>query len=467
MTAGQSRIVVPCGQGENLPGELRRALSQIEHFSAKTLRAERRFNPRRARPAIRCVAVALLALFLPGRSEAQNPFRQRSYVYDLRPELRIPVYNLGYQPPGELPAFQYYSLVSLHYVDANRLLFTFNTIGLVRRDTECSVQDSERLVRAVVLDLPTGKPVKQTEWKLYDFSNFLWALGDGQFLLRRCSQLYRMDASLNPSPFINLGGSLVALGLSPDRSVVLLEEEPVKPAAKPQQNGTGASMLSQQALSMLGSQSKPELDMDFIRVHPLGIIARSHVPFAVDLPILSDGFLESLGASHQQWDIVEQSYQDVQRKVATIHSFCGPRLTAVTDKIFIAQMCPKSDQMAYQGFTTQGTLLWQIPFNQDRVQPRFTWTRDGAHFAIETLHATHPMAALDPLSSEGIDAEILDIYNTQTGTLIASLRISPVYTGGRNVDFSPDGTHIAVLREGAIEIYSLDALAKSQQSGPR
>lgn len=441
----------------------RRDLSKSGPLSTTRLRAGHKLEMRRLHNAIGCGVVVLLLSVIASRACAQNPFRQR--VYDnLRPEVRIPVYALGYQPPGELPAFQYYSLVSLHYVDSGRLLFTFNTTGLVQRDTLCSVQDSERLVRAVVLDLPSGKPVKQLEWKLYDFSNFLWGLGNGQFLFRRCSQLYRLDASLNPTKFIDLGGSLVALGISPDRSVLLTEEEPADNTAARYQAASGGALGSHVADSLLGQRPKPELDLSFIRLHPLSVIAHSQVPSAVDIPILAGGFLETIGTPQRKWDLVEQSYQNVQRQIASIHSFCAPQLTAITDRIFIAQMCPKSDQLAYQGFNLQGTLLWQIPFTGDRVLPRFIRTQDGAHFAIETLHASHPRAALDPLNSEVIDMEILDIYNTMTGTLIGSLSIRPVYTGGRNVDFSPDGTHIAVLREGAIEIYALDALAKYQQS---
>lgn len=456
-------------EGRNNPSQMQRTVFPTDGLSpATTGRARHGWKAISERRAMGCAVVALLLVLSACPGNAQNPFRQRSFVYDnLRPEVRIPVDPLGYQPPGELPAFQYYSLVSLHYVDAGRLLFTFNTTGLVRRDTHCSVQDSERVVRAVVLDLASGKAIKQAEWQLYDFSNFLWGLGNGQFLFRRCSQLYRLDASLNPAQFINLGGSLIALALSPDRSMVLTEEEPAEKAAANPPNGTGSGALSQQASSMFGAQPKPELNLDFIRLHPLSIVAHSKVPSAVDIPILSDGFLEVMGTAKKSWDVIERSYQNVQRQVASIPSFCEPTLTAIADKIFVAQMCPKPDQLAYQGYSTQGGLLWQIPFTSDRVLPRFIRAQNGTHFAIETLHASHPRAALDPLNSESIDAEILDIYNTTTGTFIGSLQIAPIYTGGRNADFSPDGNHIAVLREGAIEIYSLDALAKYQQSEPR
>ena len=415
--------------------------------------------------ANRYAAAALLLILFVSRLIAQNPLRRHSGAPDPQPEVRIPVYGLGYQPPGPLPAFQFYSLVSLHYIDAHTLLFTFNTTGLIQRDTQCSTEDSERLVRAVVLDLPSGKAIRQTEWKLYDFANFVWSLGNGQLLFRRCSQLFRLDASLKPTPFIDMGISVVALGLSPDRSVMLLEGEPPEKATAAKRPSAKGDMLSQLADSILGERSRPQINLDFIRIHPLAVIARSQAPFAVDLPILSEGFLETAGVSpHHGYDIVEQSYHNVQRPVVTIQSWCAPQLTAITDNVFVAQTCKKgTGELAYQAFNLQGTRLWQIPFGEGRVRPQFLRTQDGAHFAIESLHANHPVAALDRLSGDVIDTEILDVYETLSGTRIGSLRITPVYTSGQNAAFSPGGKHIAVLRDGAIEIYALDTLAKEQQ----
>ncbi|MGA8289130.1 MAG: hypothetical protein WB950_10525, partial [Acidobacteriaceae bacterium] len=55
----------------------------------------------------------------------------------------------------------------------------------------------------------------------------------------------------------------------------------------------------------------------------------------------------------------------------------------------------------------------------------------------------------------------IDIYDTHSGIRIATFQTTPAYTGGRNVDFSPDGQRMAVLHDGAIEIYSLNDLVKA------
>lgn len=416
----------------------------------------------------RSVAKLLLLLApLVCRLDAQNG-PPRSYDYHGETPVRIPVAALGYRAPGELPAFQYYSLVGLHFVDATHLLFTFNTTALLRRDDLCAGGDAQRMVRAVVLDIPSGKVATQAEWKLYDFSDFLWSLGNGQFLLRRCSQLERVDATLHPTPWISLDGTLEAMTFSPDHSVLMVEEKPpVRTPAGPSGGADNSPLLSQQANSMISSQPDPELAVDFIRMKPLGVIARSHVPRAVEIPMMSQGFLEMMAAIDQRWVVMLQPFQGPKRQIATIRSICQPELTAISDSVMIAEMCPKSNARGYQAYNLQGSLLWQMPINPDRVLPRFIRTLDGAHFAIETLHASHPRAALDPISNQDIDSEIIDVFDTLTGATIASFRTTPVYTAGRNVDFSPDGSRLAILHDGTIEIYDLNGLAKSQQAFPQ
>ena len=93
--------------------------------------------------------------------------------------------------------------------------------------------------------------------------------------------------------------------------------------------------------------------------------------------------------------------------------------------------------------------------------PRLIVVPQGAHFAIESLRLKRPHASLDPLTKDDVVGEDIDIYDTLTGVRTATFQTTPVYTAGRNVDFSPDGTRMAVLHNGAIEIYTLNGLAKA------
>ncbi|MHB1839533.1 MAG: hypothetical protein ACYCPD_07210, partial [Acidobacteriaceae bacterium] len=146
---------------------------------------------------------------------------------------------------------------------------------------------------------------------------------------------------------------------------------------------------------------------------------------------------------------------------------CQPEIRPITNSLFMATTCLNRAETVFQGYDFHGSLLWQIPRRPDQYLPLLILIPNGQHFAIESLHLTHPRAALDPLTKEDVDGEDIDIYDTLSGVRVATFQTAPVYTGGRNVDFSPDGARMAVLRDGAIEIYDLSDLMKAPQAAPR
>ncbi len=377
----------------------------------------------------------------------------------VRPDVAIPVGPLGYLPPGELPAFYYYALVELHLIDANHLMFAFNIPGLLKRDNKCPDSDSQRMVRVVVLQLPSGHVLKQQDWELYDFADFLWGLDDGQLLLRRCTQLDVLGADLQPRPLIDASGEVQDVSFSPDRSITVLQQT-VKPDASAQDSGNVPSILEQGVMAQ-------RTEVDFIGLHPPRMIARAQIPFPGAIPVTAQGILESLTAPHDRWIVNLRPFQGPLRQIATVHSLCQPEIRPITNSLFMATTCLNRTETVFQGYDFHGSLLWQIPRRPDQYLPLLILAPNGAHFAIESLHLTHPRAALDPLTKEDVDGEDIDIYDTLSGVRVATFQTTPVYTGGHNVDFSPDGARMAVLHGGAIEIYNLSDLMKAQQAAPR
>jgi hypothetical protein len=203
--------------------------------------------------------------------------------------------------------------------------------------------------------------------------------------------------------------------------------------------------------------------VEFVRLNPLAIVARSQIPLPATVPIVNQGILEALIAPHNRWTIDIQPFQGADRKIVTLSSTCMPKLIALTNTVIAAGTCSGSSDWSFQGFDVSGNLLWKIPLGSDRREPHFLLTRNGAHFAIESLHTNRPVAPLDPLSSKDIDADAIDIYDTLTGLRIGGLRTTPIYTAGQNADFSPDGTGLVVLHNGALEIYPLSELEKNRQ----
>jgi hypothetical protein len=371
----------------------------------------------------------------------------------LIPEEKIPVVQLGFLPPGNLPAFYYYAMVELHYIDADHLLFAFNTPGLLKRDDNCPDSDVQRLVHTVVFQLPGGKVLKQMDWKLYDFMDFLWGIGDGKLLLRRCNRLESIGADLDPQVLVQAGGKVEDVSLSPDRSTVVIQEK-VKPDANDKDNGAIPSVLAS------GTEADRTM-VSFIHLNPLRLIGHAEIESPSAIPLIANGLIEVLTAPNDQWVVNLRPFQGKERQVASIHSLCPPLVHAISNTIFMARTCAKGDKDAFEGYDLQGSLLWQIPLASEQFYPRLIPIPNSSHFAIESLRLRHPRAALDPLTKEDVVGEDIDIYDTLSGGRVATFQTSPSYTGGQNVDFSPDGTRMAVLHDGAIEIYSLSDLIKA------
>jgi hypothetical protein len=406
------------------------------------------------------IVLTLMVWLLPGLhgQTAQPTAAAEANKNQAHLEVKIPVGPLGYLPPGDLPAFYYHALVELHFIDADHLMFAFNTQGLLKRDNNCPGSEAQRVVHAVVLQLPSGRVLKQTDWELYDFMDFLWGLGNGKLLLRRCNQLESIGADLDPQLLIKATGTVQDVSFSPDHSMVVVQEK-VASRADNEDSAAVPSMLEQ------GTEVQ-RTNVSFIQLNPLHIIGHVEVPLPGSIPVTANGVFEVLEAPHDQWVSNMDGFDGTKRKIATLHSLCPPLVQAITDNMWMATTCSKSGQKALQGYNLQGSLLWQISLAPDQYYPRLIPIPNGSHFAIESLRVKHPHAALDPLTKEDIDGEDIDIYDTLSGVRIATFQTTPAYTGGTNVDFSPDGTRMAVLHDGAIEVYSLNDLIKALQGAP-
>ena len=396
-------------------------------------------------------ASKLLALFagiltLPagaGYAAGARPVRAAG----AQPEIHIPVGPLGYTVPGVLPSLYAYALTELYYIDATHLLFVFNRHGLIRRDNSCPLPDAEqRVVRAVVLELPTGKVIRQADWNLYDLTNYLWSLNDGSFLMRRCMQLERVDATLTPKPLIAAAGKIDDITFAPDRSLMSLEEEPppVMPSAK----------------AKLHSAQPPlqPISVQFIGLQPLRVVARSRVQTPGDIPLMNSGILVPLPGKSSHWLYTLFPFAGAPRQVVSVTSFCRPQTVPLARAIFLSMLCPSPQNLEYDGYNLQGGHMWRMAFDQMHLLPQYLLSRDGSLFGIETLHLTRPMSGIGSLTKDDVDSQVLDIFNTSTGKPMGELQFTPIYTAGGNADFSPDGTRVAILRNGAIEIYRISDL---------
>jgi hypothetical protein len=367
-----------------------------------------------------------------------------------QPELRIPLQSLGYLPPGTMPSLNGFAAASLHFIDANRLLLAFRIPALLRRGDECTTLNSQREVRAVVLGLPSGKLEKSANWTLYDFGDFLWGLGNGRFLMRRCNRFYLTDASLVLKPFIDVSGSILGFGLSPDHSMAVVQQEEADDQTESRRNPNSPQPQARR------------VGVEFIRLSPLAVVARATIPAPGEIPILHDGILAAVAAPHDRWAVRFTPYKGEEHEIVAVRSRCMPRLTPLNDSVFSVEICGQGGESEFDGYDRQGALLWKISSGPTLMVPRFLIASAGNRFAIETLDMDELGMSSESRKGNGIGAETIRVFDTLRGKLLRKLVVWPIYTAGQNAAFSPDGNRLAVVRDGAIEIYGVGNLKKKR-----
>lgn len=430
---------------------------------------------------------------------------------NVHPVETISLSSLGYLPPGMIPALESATLVTLDFIDGNHLLFSFNALGLAQRTDGCASGGYARWLHTVVLNIATGKVEKEARWELFDYSPYLQSLQNGQFLLRRCSQISVFDAELEPKPFLNVEGSVLMMNLSPDGSYMLLESQ------RSQQSSQADSRHdSKHSSNGTPLQSLP-IDLNFLRVTPLDVLAHAHATAMESLPLFDTGFLTMQTTQRGLWAVSLQSYnqkglhQPVPPVLTKIHSTCTPQIKAISSKSFLAVVCldAAGAMVQDQAYDLSGRLLWQQPVSQNHLSPHsmvstaayILSSMDQSKVAIETIHTAHAIPLANQIdagssssmdeqtgltvsntillpgqtvsntsflqASDDIDGQKIDVYEASTGKPVFHFITNPIYSAGQNFALSPDGKRFAVLHDGAIEIYLLDqSIEKIQTSQP-
>ena len=113
----------------------------------------RRLHPRRV-----AVAMLLAWMALPLHAAvARDPVALAA---------RIPLAPMGFEPLSQEFLLAGSSMLTVDFVDEDHLLVTFGVRRLMKRDAKDPANDADRTVGAFLLELPSGKVLAQTEWRL-------------------------------------------------------------------------------------------------------------------------------------------------------------------------------------------------------------------------------------------------------------------------------------------------------------
>src|ERR1700712_5212257 len=158
-----------------------------------------------------------------------------------QPVLKLNLTELGF--PGVPQALQEAgaSTLTVHFVDGTHLLVTYSLRGLVERIPGDPVNDDDRAVAALLVEIPSGKVLARTRWHLHDHGQYLWSLGNGRFLVRMRSTLVAVAPLANigtadpfrQMPFVQTHGVIDAILVSPEGDLVTVETSPPRKPVEP------------------------------------------------------------------------------------------------------------------------------------------------------------------------------------------------------------------------------------------
>jgi len=200
------------------------------------------------------IAACLTPLILPGGAAAKNP----------EPAQRIPLGALGFQTVSPRYLLSGATMLTLDYVDSQHLLVTFGVSKLMPRLADCRPEDEDRVVDAVLLELPSGRAVARTEWRLHDIGQYLWSLGDGTFLLRRRNELTTFAPLAQVAstdafalhPFLRFDRRIDTILVSADHDLLTVEtSKPPRHLTLAEANAQADAEAEAQARAMLAAQA--------------------------------------------------------------------------------------------------------------------------------------------------------------------------------------------------------------------
>jgi hypothetical protein len=367
------------------------------------------------------------------------------------PEERIQVESLGYRPPGPLYMLSGKAFSSLDFIDAEHLLFTFHQPRLMRREGRPGRSDTDQIIKAVMLALPDGKVLESAEWRMRDRSRYLWPLGEGKFLIRQGNTYLVANGSLKLHPFLEVGTNVHETEVSPDGRILVVEHEYERHT--PEQH----EKLESQAVQYGEPPPQEDTQITLMKIDSREVLAALRTEMPIHLPITSTGYVGVAQDKDQdQYVIRFTPFQGQSVVLGKVASTCTPHENFLNRNALMIESCgPKSQDVFLDAWTTDGKKLWNGHRDGHLVWPTFAYSRTGDRFAVSLLHINHMIDLADSLNDEDVREQVIQVFDSATGTMLMSTAASPVLTAGQNFALSDDGQHLAVLHDGAIEIYKV------------
>jgi hypothetical protein len=376
------------------------------------------------------------------------------------PPIHIPLEPMGYQSLVQDFLLAGSSMLTVDFVDKDHLLITFGVRRLMKREVDPPPDDDDRTVGAFLVELPSGKVLARTEWRMHDRLQYLWSLGHGRFLLRvrdhltviAPMQAVNRDDAFKEVPLLRIDRHIVAIFVSSDGDLLTIEStKPVENSGQPANGPAAASTPTETTpvqsnfYRLIFTGGPPEE----LRIVSAGAIRTRR---AVALPMTTAGFLNVMEGGKGTYLFDFDEHAGKVHELLAFDTTCSPRATFVGHSEFVVFGCRGSEEKQdFAGFNLKGEEMWQQNFFEPYISPTFSFAPALGRFA---LGRTIVAGTFDPeiaLPASAVTAQEVRVYQTYNGKQLFRIDCSPVERAGHNFALSADGLQLAVIRETTVE----------------
>jgi VWFA-related protein len=347
------------------------------------------------------------------------------------------------------------SNLSVDFLDSQHVLVTFNPKKLFKRLPECPATHADRLVHAVVLEVPSGKVARETDWYLHDLRRYVWNLGAGRVLVRRLNRLYEVNSNLEEKLVFDSPKDLLWVTVTPDGKQIIVETS----------LGTGTADDPREGKSKDDPKNNKErVRVTFLDASSLVTQRSIDVRGRIRLEATSSGFAEVRRQGINTW-LVEFANANIARvKARPVPDL----LYSSANTLLIGRCSVSRTGYNVSAFTLPGTFLWRQHWEDCRFSPVVRDSEDGSRFAAGTVTVRPAPANPTPgvptdTVAEGL-VQHVQVVDTATGNPILSLTVAPAVLDGQNFSLSPEGRLLAVLAGTAIDVYALPEMSANDRA---
>ncbi|HEY1580131.1 MAG TPA: hypothetical protein VGF82_23955 [Terracidiphilus sp.] len=402
----------------------------------------------------------------PARRKERYPAKPSAAI-----AFSIPVGRLGFSAPGENYLLRQQGLVSLDFLDEQTILFTFHvSSGLMQRGGRAE-ESSEQRIRAVVLEIRSGKILAQQEWTVPDRLRYLWLLNDGHFLLRVRDGLDEGDAQLETKAYLRFPGRLMWIQMDPKQEYLIANT--VEPSQQSKGQNVPSAPNADHGAANVPTQDAGEQEVLVARTvkRASGDVVRvTQVPWSSqknDWPMNSHGYLERVHGDGANWTLEFYDYLGKEgNDVARIESTCRPMYSFVSDAELLVSRCDPEEGWVLAGMSNDGKSLWEAKLGSNAMSSQTAAARDGSRVVRETLLLKRSAERYKKMiGAKDLLGQMMKVFDAASGKVLLTAPLTPVFDGGGNVAISPSGQRVAILNQGAIQIFDLPSEAEAQASG--